>query len=172
MTERVVFSASLGSRHISPEFNHDRKSEGLLLRWLRKLKKSQFRKFGWVATGCQFFFQKLNQKFHVVFLIEKEDILFKLLDECKSKNDFYFTFIYVLSVLESFVNRQLTYLRAEEVETCQKQLIQLLTDPKVAGFSRIKLSKIISLLATGQIAKNNGPVSIFFLKNSEPTDFK
>ena len=39
-----------------------------------------------------------------------KDVLFKLLEECKNHSDYYFTFIYVLSVLESYINRHINHL--------------------------------------------------------------
>lgn len=81
-------------------------------------------------------------------------MLFKLLDDCKIHSDFYFTFIYVLSVLESYLNRNLGHLTYEESDRCKTNLVQFLIDGQITGFSRIKLCKIISLLLCSQIPKN------------------
>ena len=102
----------------------------------------------------------LGEKNYFLILVFKtksklsEDPLFQLLSECKSRKDYFYTFMYVLSVLDGFLSRKLAFIAPDLLLLLREELIQLILDEKVPPFSRIKLNKVLSLTLAPQMTKD------------------
>ena len=66
----------------------------------------------------------------------------------------FYTFMYVLSVLDGFLSRKLAFLAPDLLVLLREELLQLILDEKVPPFSRIKLNKVLSLTLAPQITKD------------------
>ena len=72
--------------------------------------------------------------------------LFQIMAQCESNNDWMYTFVYVLSVLERHLLKNLPYLTLKELREAKVPLYKLLSSGKLEGFSLLKVSKLISIM--------------------------
>ena len=71
--------------------------------------------------------------------------LLELLAQCEVNNDYFYTFVYVLSTLESYLLKNLAYLSLAELRNVKIPLVKLLRS-KLSRFNLIKVSKLLSII--------------------------
>ena len=76
--------------------------------------------------------------------------------------------MYVLSVLDGFLSRKLTFIAPDLLLLLREELIQLILDEKVPPFSRIKLNKVLSLTLAPQMTKDATVFQNFANKITNP----
>ena len=66
--------------------------------------------------------------------------------QCESNNDWMYTFVYVLSVLERYLLKNLPYLTLKELREAKVPLYKLMSSGRLQGFNLLKVSKLISIM--------------------------